>query len=155
MKNEFMDRAINLSREHMNLGHGGPFGAVIVKEGTIIAEGWNRVASTNDPTAHAEVDAIRKACQVLNSFELKGCEMFSSCEPCPMCLSAIYWSRIDRIYFANTREDAAKINFDDEFLYHEITKAINERKIPTIRLSDEKALKVFEEWTQKMDKITY
>ncbi len=155
MKNEFMDRAINLSREHMNLGHGGPFGAVIVKEGKIIAEGWNRVASTNDPTAHAEVDAIRKACQVLNSFELKSCEIFSSCEPCPMCLSAIYWSRIDRIYFANTREDAAKINFDDEFLYHEITKTINERKIPTIRLSHEKALKVFEEWTQKMDKITY
>lgn len=155
MENEFMDRAINLSREHMNLGHGGPFGAVIVKEGKIIAEGWNRVASTNDPTAHAEIDVIRKACQALNFFELKGCEIFSSCEPCPMCLSAIYWSRIEGIYFANTREDAAKINFDDEFFYHEITKTLSERKIPTIQLSSDKALSVFKEWSQKTDKISY
>lgn len=155
MKNEFIERAIDLSREHMNLGHGGPFGAVIVKEGKVISEGWNRVTSINDPTAHAEIDAIRKACQTLNSFELQGCEIFTSCEPCPMCLSAIYWSRLDRIYFANTREDAAKIDFDDEFLYSEITKKLAERKIPTIQLSNERALKVFEEWAQKMDKTSY
>lgn len=152
---KFMTRAIELSREHMNLGHGGPFGAVIVKGGRIIAEGWNRVASTNDPTAHAEVDAIRKACQALSTFELKDCEIYSSCEPCPMCLAAIYWSRMEKIYFANTREDAAQIDFDDEFLYQELVQPIQERKIPTIHFHDEEAIKVFKEWTQKSDKIEY
>lgn len=152
---KFMNRAVELSREHMNLGHGGPFGAVIVKDGNIIAEGWNRVTSTNDPTAHAEVDAIRKACQILNSFELKGCEIYSSCEPCPMCLAAIYWARVEKIYFANTREDAAQIDFDDEFLYREIVRTINDRHIPTIHCHDEEAIKVFKEWTQKSNKIEY
>lgn len=150
-----MIKAIELSREHMNLGHGGPFGAVIVKNGRIISEGWNRVATTNDPTAHAEVDAIRKACQILNTFELKDCEIYSSCEPCPMCLAAIYWSRIGCIYFANTREDAAKINFDDEFLYNEISRSIKERKIPTNQIHHTEAIKVFEEWKNKIDKIQY
>ncbi len=155
MQNKFMAKAIELSREYMQLGQGGPFGAVIVKDGKIIAEGWNRVTSANDPTAHAEVEAIRKACQVLNSFELTGCEIYTSCEPCPMCLAAIYWSRIERIYFANTREDAAEIDFDDEFLYQEISRSLEQRKIPTVQLDRSEALKIFEEWKQKANKIQY
>ncbi len=150
-----MERAISLSREHMSLGHGGPFGAVIVKEGKIVAEGWNTVASSNDPTAHAEVEAIRKACQALNNFDLSNCEIYTSCEPCPMCLAAIYWARISKIYYANTREDAAKINFDDEFLYQEITKPLNQRKIPTSQINRDDAIKVFQEWSIKEDKIPY
>lgn len=155
LKREFIKKAIDLSREHMQQGHGGPFGAVIVKNGKIIAEGWNRVATTNDPTAHAEVDAIRKACQALNSFELHGCEIYSSCEPCPMCLAAIYWSRLDKIYFANTRVDAAQIQFDDEFLYHEINLPLDQRRIPTVHLKEAEAIKVFEEWMLKENKVTY
>src|SRR5487761_1508170 len=116
----FMRRAISLSREQMEHGGGGPFGAVIVKGGVIIAEGWNRVTSTNDPTAHAEIVAIRAACAVLGSFSLGDCEIYASCEPCPMCLAAIYWARLERVYYANTRADAARIGFDDDFLYREI-----------------------------------
>lgn len=155
MANQFMLRAIELSREHMNLGHGGPFGAVIVKDGKIVAEGWNRVTSTNDPTAHAEVSAIREACKNLNTFELDGCEIYTSCEPCPMCLAAIYWARINRIYYANTRVDAAGIEFDDEFLYQEINLPLDQRKIPTLQTEREEALRVFQEWAAKSDKIQY
>ena len=150
-----MKRAIELSRQKMQAGDGGPFGAVIVKDGKVISEGWNQVTSSHDPTAHAEVMAIRKACEKLNDFSLAGCEIYTSCEPCPMCLSAIYWARIDKIYYANTRDDAAAIQFDDQFLYDEIGKEIADRKIPMKQISREEALKVFEEWDNKDDKVRY
>lgn len=150
-----MRKAIQLSAEKMEAGFGGPFGAVVVKDGEVIAEGFNQVTSSNDPTAHAEVDAIRKACQKLETFDLSGCEIYTSCEPCPMCLSAIYWARLDKIYYANSREDAADIGFDDEMLYREITKPVEERAIPTLRLLADEAIKPFEEWKQKSDKIPY
>ena len=132
MKNEFMKRAIELSIESVNNG-GGPFGSIIVKDNNIVGEGSNRVTSNNDPTAHAEIVAIRSACKKLNNFSLNGCELYSTCEPCPMCLSAIYWARINKIYYANTREDAGKIDFDDSLIYSEFQKKINERKIPMIQ----------------------
>jgi len=150
-----MDRAIALSLEKMTSNEGGPFGAVIVKDGKIIAEGWNQVTSSNDPTAHAEVNAIRKACDKLETFSLEGCSIYTSCEPCPMCLSAIYWARLEKIYFANTRQDAAKINFDDEFLYAEIATDIAKRKIPMIQQDRDSAIKVFEAWQNKSDKVRY
>ncbi|MEY4617456.1 MAG: hypothetical protein RJB66_2416 [Pseudomonadota bacterium] len=155
MHDQFMKRAIELSREHMNANHGGPFGAVIVKDGIIIAEGWNNVTSSNDPTAHAEVSVIRKACEALKTFELIGCEIYTSCEPCPMCLAAIYWARINKIYFANTRQDAAAIQFDDEFLYQELTLPIDRRMIPMVQVDRDEALKVFNEWSVKSDKLRY
>jgi tRNA(Arg) A34 adenosine deaminase TadA len=155
MTNQFMQRAIQLSRDHMNLDDGGPFGAVIVKDGKIVGEGWNRVTSSNDPTAHAEMIAIRKACADLKTFELTGCEIYTSCEPCPMCLAAIYWARIEKIYFANTRNDAANIEFDDDFLYKEISLAIKDRKIPMIQIDRAEALQVFEEWSKKVDRVCY
>lgn len=155
MKKEFMMRAIELSREKMRQGAGGPFGAVIVKDGRIIGEGWNQVTSTNDPSAHAEVTAIRDACRRLSSYELSGAEIYTSCEPCPMCLAAIYWARLDRIYYANTREDAANIQFDDDFLYREIAKEIPQRKIPMQQCEHQEALKVFVEWERKPDKLRY
>lgn len=155
MNNQFMKRAIELSREHMNLGHGGPFGAVIVKDGKVIAEGWNQVTSQNDPTAHAEVTVIRRACEALNNFDLQGCEIYSSCEPCPMCLAAIYWARIDKIFYANTRQDAASVQFDDEFLYEELVRPIKARKIPMVQLDRDDAFTVFEEWDKKTNKIQY
>ncbi|VAW11334.1 Guanine deaminase [hydrothermal vent metagenome] len=151
----FMNRAIALSAERMRANLGGPFGVVIVKDGQVIAEGFNQVTSTNDPTAHAEVSAIRAACAKLGTFSLAGCEIYTSCEPCPMCLSAIYWARLDRIYFANTRQEAADIGFDDEFLYREIARPIAERSIPTTRLDLEAARSVFEEWRVKPDKVMY
>ena len=154
MKNEYMQRAIELSIENVNNG-GGPFGSVIVKEGRIIAEGSNKVTSSNDPTAHGEVVAIRQACKNLNNFDLSGCELYSTCEPCPMCLSAIYWARIDKIYYANTREDARKINFDDSLIYSELKKNINERKIPMIQMMRSDALKAFDLWDKKTDKVKY
>ncbi len=150
-----MREAIRLARENMLKGHGGPFGAVIVKSGQIIGRGWNKVTSANDPTAHAEVEAIRQACQNLGTFELSGAEIYTSCEPCPMCLSAIYWARLDRIYFANTRTDAAQILFDDDLLYQEIQKKIEDRKIPMVALLRDEALGVFAEWQKKSDKISY
>jgi len=152
---EFMRRAVELSAQHMREGAGGPFGAVIVKNGKVIAEGWNRVTSTNDPTAHAEVTAIRDACKALGTFSLEGCDIYTSCEPCPMCLSAIYWARLDRIYFANTRQDAAAIGFDDEFLYREVPKPVETRSIPTVKLSIPEAAAVFAEWQVKPDKVRY
>jgi len=154
MKNEFMQRAIELSVENVNKG-GGPFGSVIVKDNKIIAEGTNKVTLNNDPTAHGEIVAIRQACKKLNDFRLSECELYSSCEPCPMCLSSIYWSRIKKIYFANTRKDAQKIDFDDSLIYSELLKNINERKIPMIQMMRSEALKAFELWDKKTDKVKY
>ncbi len=152
---EFMREAIRLSRQNLDDCSGGPFGAVIVKEKTIIARGSNKVTSSNDPTAHAEIEAIRTACKNLNTYSLAGCEIYTSCEPCPMCLSAIHWARIDRIYHANTRDDAAEINFDDDHIYREISKPVHERIIPMIQLLRDEALKVFKEWEKKPDKTHY
>jgi len=154
MKNEFMKRAIELSIKSVNNG-GGPFGSVIVKGDKIIAEGSNKVTSNNDPTAHGEIVAIREACKKLNNFSLNGCELYSTCEPCPMCLSAIYWARIDKIYYANTREDARKIDFDDSLIYSELQKNIDKRKIPMIQMMRNEALKAFEMWDKKTDKVKY
>ena len=154
LKNNFMLRAIELSVNSAN-NAGGPFGCVIVKDNKIIAEGSNKVTSSNDPTAHAEIVAIRDACQKLNTFNLSGSDLYSSCEPCPMCLSAIYWSHIDNIFYANTRDDAKKINFDDSFIYSEFSKKIEDRKIPIKQMLRDEALKAFELWNQKTDKIEY
>lgn len=150
-----MKRAIELSRLKMLAGDGGPFGAVIVKNGKIIGEGWNKVTSANDPTAHAEVTAIRDACQNISNFDLNGAEIYTSCEPCPMCLASIYWARISKIYYGNTRKDAANIKFDDDFLYQEIPKDIKDRKIPMVQCEHSEALKVFHEWDKKTDKVPY
>jgi guanine deaminase len=152
---DYLREAIRLSREHMNTGAGGPFGAVVVLNGKIIGRGWNQVTSTNDPTAHAEIMAIRQACRERKDFSLKGGVIYTSCEPCPMCLAAIYWSRIDEIVYANTRADAAEIDFDDDFLYQEIAKPIGARKIPMRRLLGSEAHRVFEEWAAKTDKVPY
>ena len=154
MKNEFMKKAIELSIKSVNNG-GGPFGSVIVKGDKIIAEGSNKVTSNNDPTAHGEIVAIREACKKLNNFSLNGCELYSTCEPCPMCLSAIYWARINKIYYANTREDARKIDFDDSLIYTELQKNIDKRKIPMIQMMRNEALKAFEMWDKKTDKVKY
>jgi tRNA(Arg) A34 adenosine deaminase TadA len=152
---EFMREAIRLSVENMRAGHGGPFGAIIVKDGKIIARGFNKVTSTNDPTAHAEVVAIREACNVLGSFQLTGCDIYTSCEPCPMCLGAIYWARPDKMYYANTKVDAAAIGFDDQFIYDEIDLNISERHLQTEQLLQDEALTAFTEWQEKTDKIRY
>jgi len=155
MNAEFMWEAIRLSIQNIRDGNGGPFACLVVKEGKIIARGTNTVTSTNDPTAHAEIVAIRNACKELKSFQLSGCEIYTSCEPCPMCLGAIYWARPDKIYYANGRNDAAKIGFDDEILYEELSQKISDRKIPTMQLMREEALAAFREWEQKQDKIQY
>jgi len=154
MKTRFMSRAIELSIESVKSG-GGPFGSVIIKNNEIISEGMNRVTKNNDPTAHGEIVAIRNACKNLNDFSLKGCELYTSCEPCPMCLSAIYWSRIDKIYYANTRDDAKKIDFDDSLIYSELTKKIKERKIPTTQLMRDEALQGFKLWKNTENKVKY
>ena len=152
---DFMRRAIAISAEMMRALKGGPFGAVVVKDGEIIAEGHNRVTSSNDPTAHAEVVAIREACQKLETFNLEGCEIYTSCEPCPMCLSAIYWARLDRIYYANTREDAAKVGFDDDLIYDEGALPIGERQMAATRLLGDEAFAVFQEWETLPNKVPY
>lgn len=152
---KFMRRAIELSAQGMNAGKGGPFGAVIVKDGEIIAEGSNEVTSSLDPTAHAEVVAIRKACEALNSFQLEGCTIYTSCEPCPMCLGAIYWARPEKVYFACTREDAARIDFDDDFIYKELSLPISDREIPFKNALRDEALAVFNDWENKSDKLPY
>jgi guanine deaminase len=154
-KEEFMREAIRLSVENMKAGKGGPFGAVIVKDGKIVARGFNQVTSTNDPTAHAEVVAIRNACNALGSFQLEGCEIYTSCEPCPMCLGAIYWARPSKIYFANTKKDAAAIGFDDQFIYDEIDLSLTARKLPAEQLLRNEAIVAFREWQSKTDKIDY
>ena len=152
--NNFMLRAIELSMISVKT-NGGPFGCVIVKNNQIIAEGSNEVTKTNDPTAHAEIVTIRKACNELKNFHLKGTEMYTSCEPCPMCLSAIYWSHIDKIYFGNSRIEAAKIGFDDNFIYDELLIDLAKRKIPSQQLNQNEAIKAFQEWELKTDKIEY
>lgn len=154
-KEDFMREAIRLSVENIESGKGGPFAAVIVKDGKIIASGVNEVTSSNDPTAHAEVVAIRNACKTLNSFQLDGCEIYCSCEPCPMCLGAIYWARAAKIYFANTKEDAAAVDFDDQFIYEEIDRSHTERKLSTQQLLREEALVAFEKWKTSPLKVKY
>jgi len=151
----FMHKAIELSQKGMEEGHGGPFGAIVVKDNQIIAEGFNQVIATNDPTAHAEVVVIRKACQHLNHFQLTDCILFTSCEPCPMCMGAIYWARPKAVYFANTRQDAAEIGFDDDFIYKELNQTFDKRSIPVFHIPSEKAKKVFQLWQQKQDKTLY
>ena len=155
MQQEFMSRAIALARAHMRAEGDGPFGAVIVKGGEIIAEGYNAVISSKDPTAHAEIVAIRRAASKLDSFHLGGCEIYTSCEPCPMCLAAIYWARIEKIYFANTTEDARDIGFDDKAFYQELQRPWAERQIPAQQLLREQALAVFREWQEKVDHVEY
>lgn len=155
MQKQFMRRAIELAREGMDAGAGGPFGSVVVCNGEIIAEGYNRVTSDNDPTAHAEVTAIREACQKLGTFQLNDCEIYTSCEPCPMCLGAIYWARPKVVYYACTREDAAAIDFDDQLIYDEIDAGIDNRQIPFKQMQRSEALSVFKAWQDKTDKIEY
>lgn len=153
--NAFMARAIALSLENVQQRAGGPFAAIVVKDGKIVAEGANEVTATNDPTAHAEVVAIRAACRKLNSFDLQGCDVYTSCEPCPMCLGAIYWARPARVYYANSAADAARAGFDDAFIYQEISRPHPERQIPMIQLAQEGALAAFRAWQEKEDKIRY
>ncbi|HSK71668.1 MAG TPA: nucleoside deaminase [Pyrinomonadaceae bacterium] len=152
---QFMRRAIALAQTGMDANDGGPFGAVVVKDGEIIGEGWNRVTSTNDPTAHAEVIAIREACKKIDSFQLDGCAIYTSCEPCPMCLGAIYWARPAQVFYACTREDAARIEFDDQFIYDELEKPFEERHLKIVNFMREEALQVFEKWAEKPDKTEY
>jgi len=152
---EHMQRAVAIALEKMRNNEGGPFGAVIVRNGEIIAEGWNRVTLTNDPTAHAEIVAIRTACSSLGTFDLSDCEMFASCEPCPMCLGAIYWARFRRLYYANTRHEAAEIGFDDEFLYREVALGPSARSIPTVQLKTPDSNRPFAESAAKPDKVMY
>jgi guanine deaminase len=151
----FMRRAIALAQEGMDRGQGGPFGSVVVKAGRIVGEGQNRVTSSNDPTAHAEVVAIRAACAALGTFDLAGCEIYASCEPCPMCLSAIYWARLDRIWFANGREDAARIGFDDALIYREVALPPEGRSLPMRRLLAGEASATFQAWLAKADRVRY
>lgn len=155
MHNAFMARAIELSIENVRSGRGGPFAAVIVRDGKIIAEASNCVTLKNDPTAHAEVTAIREACRKLETFELTGCEIYSSCEPCPMCLGAIYWAHAARVYFAGTAADASKAGFDDGFIYHEIAVPAATRRIPMIGMMREESLEAFRAWETKGDKTPY
>lgn len=150
-----MREAIRLSRHGMDTNEGGPFGCVIVKDGEIVGRGNNKVTTTNDPTAHAEVTAIRDACARLNFYDLSGCELYASCEPCPMCLGAIYWAKIKKVYFACTRTDAAAIGFSDDIIYREIPKQLDQRIIPIEQLMREEAMDVFNDWMQKPDKIIY
>jgi guanine deaminase len=150
-----MRAAIRISLSKMRANHGGPFGAVIVRNGRIVGRGWNQVTSMNDPTAHAEMVAIRMACRRLKRFQLDGCELYTSCEPCPMCLAAIYWARIDRVYYANTRRDAARIDFDDALIYREIKLPSTRRKIPMKQMLRDEAHYAFDVWQEKVDKIQY
>jgi len=151
---DFMNRAIELSINNIK-NNGGPFGCVIVHNDKIIAEGVNRVTSNNDPTAHAEIVAIREACKKLNTFNLQGTQLYTSCEPCPMCLSAMYWAHIDKIFYGNSRNDAAKINFDDKFIYDEFNVKMSHRKIPLVQLSSDYAIKAFKLWEEEENKIRY
>jgi guanine deaminase len=155
MDNPFMARAIQLAIENVRSGRGGPFGAVIAKGGNLIAEGANQVTSTYDPTAHAEILAIRSACAKLGTFDLHGCEIFTSCEPCPMCLGAIYWARLSRIYFASAAADASKIGFDDSLIYREIAQPLTHRTIPMVQMMREESLAAFRAWEEKPNKIVY
>ena len=153
-KEELMKEAIRPSEENLDNG-GGPFGAVIARDGEIVATGVNRVTASHDPTAHAEVSAIRAACQKLNTFNLSGCEIYTSCEPCPMCLAAIYWAHLDKVYFGNGKTDAKDIGFDDSFIYDELTLPREKRKLPAEMLLDKEAIRAFKMWQKKQDKIEY
>ena len=155
MNFRFMREAIRLSMKMMRCGEGGPFGAVVVRKGRIVGRGWNQVTSANDPTAHAEVVAIREACRRLKTFQLADCNLYTSCEPCPMCLSAIYWARLRRVFYASTRKDAARINFDDEFIYRQVALPLHKRRLKMTQLLRNEALAVFAEWKRKPDKILY
>ena len=155
MDSPFMARAIQLSMENVQSGSGGPFGAVVVKNGEVIAEGANQVTSTNDPTAHAEMLAIRAACRKLGAFSLEGCEIYTSCEPCPMCLGAIYWARLSRIFFANLATDASRIGFDDSAIYRELSQSHSQRTIPMVQMMREQALEAFRAWENNPGKISY
>lgn len=152
---KFIQKAISLANEGVKHDNGGPFGAIIVRDGEIIASGNNCVTSKNDPTAHAEIEAIRKACEISQSFSLEGCTIYTSCEPCPMCLSAIYWAHISRIVYACTREDAAAIQFDDDFIYKEIALPVEKRSIPMEQVGRIEGLGAFDTWVNKQDKIRY
>jgi len=152
---KFMEEAIDLARQGMLHNAGGPFGCVIVKDGVVIGRGWNRVTSDNDPTAHAEVTAIRDACKNLHAFQLDDCEIYSSCEPCPMCMGAIYWARPAKVYYAASRIDAARAGFDDSMIYEELTVPVAERKIVMTCIIPETAARLFEEWMRKEDKTRY
>ena len=155
IQKEFMEYAIGLSREGMNAGKGGPFGCIIVKNGSIVGKGCNSVSSTNDPTAHAEIMAIRDACKNLNTFQLEGCDLYTSCEPCPMCLGAIYWARPARVFYACDRTDAAGAGFDDDFIYRELDTPLAQRTIPMTQLLRDDGKEVFLEWIKKNDKTLY
>jgi len=155
VQNPFLLRAIELAIENVQTRRGGPFGAVVVRAGEIVGEGTNLVTGSNDPTAHAEIVAIRQACQKLGSFELKGCVVYTSCEPCPMCLAAIYWSRADRILYAADRQDAAAAGFDDEFLYRELSLPVGERSLPMEQFHREEAMAAFDAWREDNGKIRY
>lgn len=152
---KFMDQAIRLAKESVRKGVGGPFGAVIVKNGEVVAACSNSVTSTNDPTAHAEINAIRKACACLNTYQLSGCDIYTSCEPCPMCLGAIYWARLERVYYASTQMDAADAGFDDSFIYREILLSPHERSIPFLHHRETDAGKEFELWKSEENKMLY
>ncbi len=154
-KKAFMREALRLAERNIEKVAGGPFGAVVVKDGKIVGKGGNKVTVDNDPTAHAEIVAIRQAAKTLNTFDLSGCEIYSSCEPCPMCLGAIYWARIDKLYYAATKDDAAKADFDDSFIYKEFSLPKEERSIPSLQMMREEAVKIFEKWNQLEDKIPY
>ncbi len=155
MHQHYLREAVQLAHEHMRAGAGGPFGALVVRDGEIIGKGWNRVTSHNDPTAHAEVSAIRAACDKVGDFSLAGSVIYTSCEPCPMCLGAIWWSRIDVVYFASTRDDAARVGFDDAALYREVSLALSDRQLPLLRYALPEAEDLMNAWTQKDDKIPY
>ena len=155
MNEDHMKRAVVLSRTGMELGHGGPFGALVVRQNEVVGEGWNEVLRAKDPTAHAEVVAIRNACRQLATYDLSGCEIYSSCEPCPMCLGAIYWARIGRIYYSVNRSDAAGIEFRDEFIYEELAKPIRERTVPMVHVPCDGAIDVFDAWSRLAGRVTY
>jgi len=155
MDTAFLREAIRLSLDKMREGEGGPFGAVVVRDGEIVGRGWNRVTSANDPTAHAEITAIRDACSQLDTYTLAGCDLYSSCEPCPMCLAAIYWARLDHLYFAATREDAAAAGFDDAHIYSQLPLPVSERQLPTRQSLRGEALEALAEWREMEDRIQY
>jgi tRNA(Arg) A34 adenosine deaminase TadA len=155
MNEMFMREAIRLSIQMMRRGNGGPFGAVVVRNGKVVGRGSNQVTSTNDPTAHAEILAIREACKRLKTFQLDDCDLYTSCEPCPMCLAAIYWARLANVFYANTRQDAARIDFDDDFIYREVALPVGKRTLKMKQFLHEEALAAFAEWQQKTDKILY
>ena len=155
MEEQWIDRVIELAIKNVRSGQGGPFASVVVRHGELLAEGTNLVTSTSDPTAHAEIVAIRRACQKLGSFELRGCEIYSSCEPCPMCLGAIYWTRLAHIYYAASKEDASKAGFDDSFIYQEFDRRGDQRTIQMVRVTNPKGLNPFQAWEQQPNKVPY